>query len=198
MNDKMTNEEFYEFLLKFYRIALDNIKEGASFYIWHADSEGLNFRKALFEAGGKVRQTIIWNKSSLIMGRQDYQWKHEPCLYGWKDGAAHKWYSDRKQPTVIDLTKPSNSKFHPTMKPVELFGYQIGNSTKKADSVLDTFGGSGTTMIACEQLGRKSYLCELDPKYVDVIVQRYINFKGNDEDVFVIRDGVRMPYKELM
>jgi site-specific DNA-methyltransferase (adenine-specific) len=145
----------------------------------------------------QVRETLIWNKSVFAFGRQDYQWKHEPCLYGWKDGAGHEWYSDRKQTTVLDFDKPSKSDIHPTMKPLKLFAYQICNSTKKGDKVLDIFGGSGTTIISCEETGRVGYSCELDEKYVDAIVQRYINHKGNDEDVFVIRDGVRMPYKEL-
>ena len=197
MNDKMENDDFFNFLLKFYKAAFANMKEGASFYIWHADNEGLNFRLALREAGGTLRQTLIWNKNTITLGRQDYQWKHEPCLYGWKEGAGHSWYSDRKQSTVMDFNKPAKSELHPTMKPVELFAYQIQCSSKAGDLILDSFGGSGTTLMACEQLNRRGFLCELDPRYTDVIVQRYINFKGTDEDVFLIRNGERIPYKDV-
>ena len=196
-NDKMDNDSFRQFLRDAF-ISADNVmRAGAVAYIWHADSEGYNFRGACFDIGWKVRECLIWNKNTMVLGRQDYQWKHEPCLYLWKDGASHYWNSDRKQTTVLDFDKPSRSDIHPTMKPVGLFAYQIGNSTKKGDRVLDIFGGSGTTIIASEQLGRVGYSCELDERYVDAIVQRYINLKGNDEDVFVIRDGVRIPYKEL-
>lgn len=176
MNDKMEDEDFYQFLLKFYKAAFANMKEGASFYVWHADNEGLNFRKALRDANVTLRQTLIWNKNSITLGRQDFQWKHEPCLYGWKDGASHRWFSDRSQPTVLDFNRPKRSELHPTMKPVELFAYQIECSTQKGDSVLDSFGGSGTTIIACEQLGRTGYSMELDPRYCDVILQRWENF----------------------
>lgn len=193
-----SDEDFIEFLVKAYKSGLNVLKEGAVWYIWYADTQALNFRMACKEANMQVRQNLIWNKSVFAFGRQDYQWKHEPCLYGWKDGAGHNWYSDRKQTTVLDFAKPSKSDIHPTMKPVGLFAYQIGNSTKKGDIVLDLFGGSGTTMMACEQLGRESRLCELDPRYVDAIVKRYINFKGSDEDVYVIRDGERIPYKDVI
>lgn len=193
-----SDEEFIEFLVKAYNSALNVMKAGAIFYIWYASTQAFNFLKACKDADMQVRQTLIWNKSVFAFGRQDYQWKHEPCLYGWKEGAGHLWYSDRKQTTVLDFDKPSRSDIHPTMKPVALFAYQIQNSTKGDDCVLDLFGGSGTTMIACEQLHRKSYLCELDPRYVDAIVQRYINLKGTDEDVFLIRDGERIPYKDVM
>lgn len=131
------------------------------------------------------------------MGRQDYQWKHEPCLYGWKDGASHVWASDRKQTTVLDFARPNRNDIHPTMKPVALFAYQIKNNTYKGDAVLDTFGGSGSTLIACEQLGRKCFMCELDEHYVDVIVKRYIDFTNNKNDVYVIRDGQKIKYKDL-
>ena len=133
---------------------------------------------ALKEAGLSVKQELIWNKNSLVIGRQDYQWKHEPCLYGWKETASHNFYADRTQTTVMDFDKPLKNGEHPTMKPVGLFSYQIQNSSKKGDTVLDLFGGSGTTMIACEQLGRKSYLMEFDPKYVDVIINRWEEFTG--------------------
>lgn len=126
----------------------------------------------------QVRQNLIWNKNTFALGRQDYQWKHEPCLYGWKDGASHHWESDRKQTTVLDFDKPSKSEMHPTMKPIELFAYQIKNSSKSGDSVLDIFGGSGTSIIACEQLGRRCFTCELDEHYCDVIIQRWEEFTG--------------------
>ena len=177
-NDKMNDEDFLQFLCDVYTTADTVMNEGAVFYIWHADSEGLNFRKAAFQAGWKIRQCLIWNKNSLIMGRQDYQWKHEPCLYGWKDGAAHYWGSDRTQTTILEFNKPSRNGVHPTMKPVELFEYQIKNSSKPNAIVLDLFGGSGTTAIVCEKTGRKARLMELDPKYRDVIVKRWEDFTG--------------------
>lgn len=178
MNDKLDDIKFFEFLLKCFTAGKEALKEGAAFYIWHADNEGLNFRSALKESGLTLRQTLIWNKNSITLGRQDYQWKHEPCLYGWKDGASHNWYSDRSQSTVLDFKKPTRSEEHPTMKPVELFAYQIQNSTEKGNIVLDLFGGSGTTIIACEQTGRIGYSMELDPKYCDVIIKRYENLMG--------------------
>ena len=179
MNDSMEDGEFYKFLYDFYVCAYSVMKPGATFYIWHADNEGLNFRLALKDAGFQLRQTLIWNKNTITLGRQDYQWKHEPCLYGWKDGASHNWYSDRKQSTVIDMNKPSKSELHPTMKPVELFDYQIKNSSQKGDSVLDLFGGSGTTLMACEQNGRRSFTMEFDPKYAQVIIERWEQFTGD-------------------
>jgi site-specific DNA-methyltransferase (adenine-specific) len=177
-NDDMDDSSFRAFLVVAYGAADAVMNEGAVFYVWHADSEGFNFRGAAQDIGWKVRQCLIWVKSSMVMGRQDYQWKHEPCLYGWKEGAAHYWGSDRKQTTVLEFAKPSRNGEHPTMKPVELFAYQIGNSSKVGGIVLDSFGGSGTTAIACEQLGRSARLMELDPKYVDVIVTRWQNFTG--------------------
>ena len=196
-NDKMDNDSFRQFLRDAFASADAVMRGGAVFYIWHADSEGYNFRGACADNDWKVRECLIWNKNSMVLGRQDYQWKHEPCLYGWKDGASHLWASDRKQVTVLDFDRPTRAELHPTMKPIGLFAYQIGNNTHEGDAVLDLFGGSGTTLMACEQLKRKSYTCELDPKYVDVIVQRYINFKGTDEDIFVIRNGQRIPYKDV-
>lgn len=178
MNDSMEDGEFYQFLYDFYTCAYAVMKPGASFYIWHADNEGLNFRLALKNAGFQLRQTLIWNKNTITLGRQDYQWKHEPCLYGWKDGASHNWYSDRKQSTVIDMNKPAKSELHPTMKPVELFDYQIKNSSKKDDNVLDLFGGSGTTLMACEQNGRRAYTMEFDPRYAQTIIERWEQFTG--------------------
>lgn len=181
-NDKMSNDEFSEFLHKVFTVASSGMKEGACFYVWYASREVINFQSSLNDSGLEVKQELIWNKSSLVMGRQDYQWKHEPCLYGWKEGGSHKWYGDRKQTTVIDFDRPSKSEDHPTMKPVELFAYQVKNSTKTEDSVLDLFGGSGTTLIACEQLGRKCYMMELDPKYCDVIRKRYWKFTHDGEE----------------
>lgn len=173
MNDKMSNDNFRAFLIDAFKQANNVMKEGAVFYIWHADSEGFNFRGSCHDIGWKVRQCLIWLKNSLVMGRQDYHWKHEPCLYGWKDGASHNWYSDRSQTTILEFDKPSKSEFHPTMKPNNLFGYQIQNSSKENDIVLDVFGGSGTTLIACEQLNRNCFTMELDPKYCDVIIKRW-------------------------
>ncbi len=177
-NDNMEDAEFRSFLGKAFQTADEAMKPGAAFYIWHADSEGYNFRGACHDIGWTVRQCLIWVKNALVLGRQDYQWKHEPCLYGWKDGAGHNWFNDRKQTTTLEFDRPTRSELHPTMKPVPLFYYQIKNSTQKGDAVLDLFGGSGTTIIACEQLNRDAFVMELDPKYVDVIVQRWEEFTG--------------------
>lgn len=177
-NDEMADEVFRQFLKDVYIAANAVMKAGAVFYIWHADTEGYNFRGAARDMGWKIRQTLIWNKDNSAFGRSDYHWKHEPCLYGWKEGAAHLWATDRKQTTVIECKRPSKSDLHPTMKPVELMEYQILNNTKGSDIVLDLFGGSGSTMIAAEKIGRKSCLMELDPKYCDVIVQRWEDFTG--------------------
>lgn len=177
-NDSMSDEDFRAFLRDAYVTADLVMKPGAVFYIWHADSEGFNFRGAAIDAGWQVRQCLIWKKSSLVMGRQDYHWKHEPCLYGWKEGAGHLWATDRKQTTILEFDRPSRNGEHPTMKPVELFEYQMLNNTKGGDIVLDSFGGSGTTVIAAEKNGRVGYAMELDPKYVDVIVRRWQEFTG--------------------
>ena len=178
INDEMNNDDFKQFLRDAFVTADTVMKKGAVFYIWHSDSEGYNFRGACQDAGLKVRQCLIWKKSSLVMGRQDYHWKHEPCLYGWKEGAGHLWAADRKQTTILEFDKPSRNGKHPTMKPVALFEYQMLNNTKGGDIVLDLFGGSGTTIIAAEKNGRYGYLMELDPKYCDVIVQRWQEFTG--------------------
>lgn len=183
MNDKMDDDSFHQFLVDAFAAAEKVMKPGASFYIWHADNESYNFRGALRDVGLTLRQTLIWNKNTMTLGRQDYQWKHEPCLYGWKDGASHHWYNDRSQTTVIDMDKPSRSVDHPTMKPVPLFAYQIQNSTKPGDMVFDSFGGSGTTLIACEQLERTCYMMELDPRYVDVIIRRWETLTGNKAEL---------------
>lgn len=177
-NDNKGDEEFREFLIASYAAANANMKGGAAFYIWHADSEGYNFRYACHEVGWKVRQCLIWQKNRMVMGRQDYQWKHEPCLYGWKEGASHNWYSDRKQTTLLVFDSPTRNSEHPTMKPIPLIAYQMCNSTKPGDLVLDSFGGSGTTLIAAEQMRRRSRLMELDPHYCDVIIARWEKFTG--------------------
>lgn len=180
-NDSMNDETFRIFLSDAFSAAFSVMKPGSSFYIWHADMEGYNFRGAVKDCGQIVRSCLIWNKPSLVMGRSDYHWKHEPCLYGWKDGASHLWAADRKQSTVIDfIAKVKKNDLHPTMKPVELIEYQMLNNTKGGDLVLDSFGGSGTTMIAAEKNGRHSRLMELDPKYCDVIVKRWCEFTGKD------------------
>jgi len=177
-NDSMSDGDFRGFLRDAYVAADAVMKAGAVFYIWHADSEGYNFRGAAHDAGWKVRQCLVWKKQTLVMGRQDYHWKHEPCLYGWKEGAGHLWAADRKQTTILEFDRPSRSGEHPTMKPVALFEYQMLNNTKGGDKVLDSFGGSGTTLIAAEKNGRVSCLMELDPIYCDVIVRRWEQFTG--------------------
>jgi site-specific DNA-methyltransferase (adenine-specific) len=182
-NDDMEDDQFRQFLRDSYTAADMVMKPGAVFYIWHADSEGYNFRGAAKDAGWTVRQCLIWKKSSLVMGRQDYHWKHEPCLYGWKDGAGHLWAADRKQTTILEFDKPSRNGEHPTMKPVGLFEYQMLNNTKGGDIVLDSFGGSGTTLIAAEKNGRISRIMELDPKYCDVIVKRWEDFTGQKAEL---------------
>lgn len=178
-NDKMSNNDFLKFLTDAFAAAKQFLRPGGVFYIWHADTEGYNFRKALLDIKNmKVAETLIWAKDRLCFGRQDYHWQHEPCLYGWKEGAGHSWYSDRSQTTVMNFQKPQKSELHPTMKPVELFAYQMQNSSKPGDIVLDTFGGSGTTIVAAEQLGRKARLMELEPHYCDVIIARWEALTG--------------------
>lgn len=177
-NDSMEDSAFRQFLKDAFAAANEVMKPGAVFYIWHADSEGYNFRGACHDIGWQVREVLIWNKNSMVLGRQDYQWKHEPCLYGWKEGASHLWASDRKQTTVIDFQRPQRADIHPTMKPIGLFDYQIKNNTKGGDAVLDLFNGSGTTIMACEQNGRQAYCMELDPRYVDAAIDRWEKFTG--------------------
>lgn len=177
-NDEMGNDDFRQFLRDSYTAADAVMKPGAVFYIWHADSEGYNFRGAAFDIEWTIRQCLIWKKQTMVMGRQDYHWQHEPCLYGWKEGAAHLWASDRKQTTILEFNRPMRSADHPTMKPVELFEYQILNNTKGADLVLDSFSGSGTTVICCEKIGRRARVLELDPVYCDVIVKRWQEYTG--------------------
>lgn len=178
-NDNMEDAAFRKFLRDAFACADGVMKPGAAFYIWHADSEGYNFRGACHDIGWQVRQCLIWNKNALVLGRQDYQWKHEPCLYGWKGGASHTWLSDRTQTTVLDFDKPTRSEIHPTMKPIGLFDYQIRNSCPVGGAVLDLFNGSGTTIMACEQNGRNAYTMELDPRYVDAAIARWEEFTGN-------------------
>ena len=207
-NDNMSDANFRQFLIDAFSRSNESLKPGAAFYIWHADSEGFNFRSAAKEIGWHIRQCLIWNKSSLVLGRQDYQWKHEPCLYGWKDGAAHYFIDDRAQTTVIedkplefkkmkkdelvdllqeiysqkisttiiDEAKPSSSAEHPTMKPLKLLARHVRNSSKPDDLVIDLFGGSGSTLMTCQQLGRTCYTMELDPRFVDVIINRWEEF----------------------
>ena len=175
-NDSMEDVKFREFLRAAFGCAEKRLKPGGSFYIFHADSEGYNFRGACHDVGLQVRQCLVWKKNSLVLGRQDYKWIHEPCLYGWRDGGAHDWYSDCRQTTVMEFAKPKKNDLHPTMKPVEMLCYLIGNSTKRGDTVLDTFCGSGSTVIACERTGRVCRCVELDPKYCDVIRRRWAEF----------------------
>ncbi len=177
-NDSKETNEFHSFLYEAFSAAINNMKLGSSFYVWYASSEVVNFHTALEEAGFLVKQELIWNKNSMVLSRQDYHWKHEPCLYGWASGGSHSWYSDRKQTTILNFDRPTVNKEHPTMKPVALFDYQIKNSSKRGDCILDLFGGSGTTLIACEQNEREAYLMELDPRYVDVIIARWEAFTG--------------------
>jgi DNA modification methylase len=177
-NDAMAGDAFRQFLRDAFVAADAVMKPGAVFYIWHADLEGYNFRGACMDAGWKVRQCLVWRKQTMVLGRQDYHWRHEPCLYGWKEGAGHLWAADRKQTTILEFDRPFRNAEHPTMKPVALFEYQLLNNTKGGDVVLDSFGGSGTTLIAAEKNGRVARLMELDPRYVDVIVKRWQEFSG--------------------
>lgn len=178
-NDSWDNDEdFIEFLRSAFELGMDVLKPGGAFYIWHADTQRMNFLKACERAGMTIRECLVWVKNVFTLCRQDYQWRHEPCLYGWKDGASHRWYSDRKQSTVLEFDKPSSNSEHPTMKPIPLIAYQIENSSKKGDLVLDMFGGSGSTLIACEKLGRKCVTMELDPHYCDVIISRWEEMTG--------------------
>ena len=177
-NDNMGETEFLDFLTAAFSAAAVNMKPGAPFYIWYACAEDLCFRQACKNANLSIRQTLVWEKNRAVLGRQDFQWQHEPCLYGWKEGAAHKWYKKRKEKTILKFDSPAKSKEHPTMKPIELFDYQMQCSSQAGDIVLDLFAGSGTTIMAAEQNGRTAYCMEYDPKYVDVIIRRWENFTG--------------------
>lgn len=172
-NDNMDDNQFYEFLRKVFENMYIVTKEGASIYVFHADTEGINFRKAFKDAGFKLAECLIWKKDCFVMGRQDYQWQHEPVLYGWKEGKAHYFINDRTQSTILEFDRPKQSTLHPTMKPIDLIAKLIKNSSKENDIILDLFGGSGSTIIAAEQLNRCCYIMELDPKYCDVIVKRW-------------------------
>lgn len=177
-NDRQSDDDFYQFLSSVFQNAKENMKSGAAYYVWYAATEAANFNLALNNNGLKVREELIWEKNQMVLGRQDYQWQHEPCLYGWNENGSHAWYSDRKQTTILRFDKPQRSDLHPTMKPIPLFDYQIKNSTKSGDIVMDLFGGSGTSIMACEQDGRTCYTMEFDPKYVDVIINRWEQFTG--------------------
>lgn len=177
-NDKQDDESFYQFLYDAYITMLMFTRPGGAIYVAHADSEGANFRKALVDAGWLLKQCLVWVKQTLVMGRQDYHWKHEPILYGWAPGGSHSWFSDRKQTTVLEFNKPQRNEQHPTMKPVELVEYMVKNSCKPGGLILDVFGGSGTTMIAAEKCGMRACLVELDPVYCDVIVSRWERYTG--------------------
>ena len=176
--DKMTDAAFFGFLLTTYQNLAAVTKEGAGIYVFHADTEGMNFRRALVEAGWKLAQCCVWVKQTLVMGRQDYHWQHEPILYGWKPGASHRWFTDRKQTTVWNFDRPTRSTEHPTMKPIDLVSYPIVNSSRNGDVVIDTFGGSGSTLIACAKHGREARLIEIDPRYCDVILRRWEKWSG--------------------
>ncbi len=188
-NDKMEDNTFYLFLLDAFNNMFNNTKAGGAIYVCHADTEGLNFRNAFKNAGYKLAECLIWVKNALVLGRQDYHWRHEPILYGWREGAAHYFVDDRTQDTIWEYNKPKRNEEHPTMKPLELVGKAISNSSRKDEAILDLFGGSGSTMIASEQLHRKSFLMELDEKFVDVIVKRYIRHKESSENCYLLREG---------
>lgn len=196
-NDNMGNQAFYDFLLASFQGMETVMAKDASIYVFHADTEGLNFRKAFSDAGFYLSGTCIWKKQSLVLGRSPYQWQHEPVLFGWKKKGKHNWYSDRKQTTIWEFEKPKKNKDHPTMKPVALVAYPILNSSLTNCIVLDPFGGSGSTLIACEQTDRICHMIELDEKYTDVIVKRYIEQVGNSDGVFLLRNGVEYSYKDV-
>ena len=197
-NDGMKNEEFYNFLLAAFQNMAAHLENGASAYVFHADTEGLNFRRAFIEAGFHLSGCCIWVKNSLVLGRSDYQWQHEPILYGFLQNGKHNWYSDRKQTTIWNFNKPKRNGDHPTSKPLDLLGYPLCNSTQTNAVVLDTFGGSGGTLLACEQADRICYMMELDEKYASVILRRFAEDTGNTDSVFVERNGERIAYSSLV
>lgn len=196
-NDNMSDKDFSDFLLEVYKRCFEISKDGGSIYVFYADSEVISFVSKFKEAGFHFAQNCIWNKQQFVMTRKDYHYKHEPIIYGWKKGAAHNWYSDRKQSSVWDFDRPFKNELHPTMKPIPLLCYPIKNSSKPNDLVVDLFGGSGSTLIAADQINRTCYTMEYDSKYVDVIVNRYIKTKESDEDVYLIRNGKEIKYKDL-
>ena len=196
-NDNMPDEDFYKFLFAMFVNVEQNMERDASIYVFHADSKGLIFRQAFHDAGFYLSGCCIWKKNALVLGRSPYQWQHEPCLFGWKLGGKHQWYSDRKQTTIWEYDRPKSSKEHPTMKPVALMAYPIQNSCMSNCIVLDPFLGSGSTLIACEETNRICYGIELDEKFADVIVRRYIEKVGGSDGVFLLRDNVKIPYSEV-
>lgn len=197
-NDSMKDEEFYHFLLDSFKNMAGHLEKGGAAYVFHADTEGLNFRRAFIDAGFHLAGCCIWVKDSLVLGRSDYQWQHEPVLYGFMQNGKHPWYSDRKQTTIWSFAKPKRNANHPTSKPLDLLGYPIGNSTQENAIVIDTFGGSGSTLMACEQMNRTCCTMELDEKYASVILRRYVDDTGDADGVYVIRDGKKLPYKALV
>ena len=197
-NDSMENGEFYTFLYNSFQNMAEHLEKGGAAYVFHADTEGLNFRKAFVDAGFHLAGVCIWVKNSLVLGRSDYQWQHEPVLYGFLKNGKHPWYSDRKQTTIWNYDKPKRNKNHPTSKPLDLLGYPISNSSQENAIVLDTFGGSGSTMMACEQTNRICHMMELDEKYASVILRRYVEDTGDSENVNVVRGGEKIPYSELV
>lgn len=197
-NDSMGNDDFYTFLLTAFQCMAEHLENGGSAYVFHADTEGLNFRKAFIDAGFHLAGVCIWVKNSLVLGRSDYQWQHEPVLFGWKKGGKHSWYSDRSQTTIWNYDKPKRNKNHPTSKPLDLLGYPICNSSQENAVVIDTFGGSGSTLMACEQLNRICCMMELDEKYASVILRRYVEDTGDAENVYVVRGGEQIPYSALV
>lgn len=197
-NDSMKDEEFYQFLLSAFQRMADHLEKGGSAYVFHADTEGLNFRRAFVDAGFHLAGCCIWVKDSLVLGRSDYQWQHEPVLYGFLQNGKHPWFSDRKQTTVWNFAKPKRNANHPTSKPLDLLAYPIGNSTQENAIVVDTFGGSGSTMMACEQMNRACFMMELDGKYASVILRRAVENGIAPEDIFVERGGQTIPYADLV
>lgn len=197
-NDSMKNDEFYNFLLSAFKNMADHLEKGGSAYVFHADTEGLNFRKAFVDSGFHLAGCCIWVKNSLVLGRSDYQWQHEPVLYGFMQNGKHRWYSDRKQTTIWNFEKPKKNSNHPTSKPLDLLSYPIGNSTQENAVVIDTFGGSGSTLIACEKMNRICYTMELDEKYASVILRLYVEDTGDKDNVYVIRNGKKIPYADLV
>ena len=197
-NDSMKNYEFYNFLLSAFKNMADHLEKGGSAYVFHADTEGLNFRKAFVDSGFHLAGCCIWVKNSLVLGRSDYQWQHEPVLYGFMQNGKHRWYSDRKQTTIWNFDKPKKNSNHPTSKPLDLLSYPISNSTQENAVVIDTFGGSGSTLMACEKMNRICYTMELDEKYASVILRRYVEDTGDMDNVYVIRNGKKIPYADLV
>jgi DNA modification methylase len=198
-NDNLDKEEFYQFLLTAFENMVNVSETGASAYVFHADTEGLAFRRAFEEAGFHLSGVCIWAKDSLVLGRSPYQWSHEPILFGWTKKGKHKWYAGRSEKTIWHFDKPRRNENHPTSKPIDLLSYPIQNSSQANSIVLDLFGGSGSTLIACEQTDRVCYMAELDDKYVSVILRRYVEFKnGQSKDVFVERNGKKTPYEKLV